>query len=249
MAKAKQDISIVITGHGEGRLSVASLRSFRIAADFARAQGYTVQEIYVLDRANVPTTQSFSHFAELAGADGLLLETDLGDQGAARNAAIKKATGVATAFLDGDDLFTDDWLVRAYEFLKDAGQNVVAHPQFNYFFEGQKSVFEHIDQDSPDFSMDVLRVVNYWDALAMAYTKLYKQFPFYDRDMKNGWAYEDWAWNCALIDAGVRHKVVPETVIFKRRRATSQTMQASTGRARMRRTPILSYSHAIYSDI
>jgi hypothetical protein len=149
-----------------------------------------------------------------------------------------------TAFLDADDLWMSDWLTRAWVFLEETGPNVVAHPAYNYFFEGQATIFRHIDQDSSEYRPDMLRLFNYWDALAMAETSLYRQFPFPKRDMADGWAYEDWYWNCVTVDAGIRHKVVPDTVIFKRRRANSQTVNASIGQARVRRNPLTYYGNS-----
>ncbi len=241
-----RDITTILTAHREGRLAVATLRSVRRAVDRARAEGLTVQEIYVLDRADDVTRSVIGAAATQAGADALLLETELGDQGAARNHAIGHARGARTAFQDGDDLWTSDWLARAWAFLDQAGPDVVAHPAFNYFFEGQATLFRHADQDGPEFRPDGLRLFNYWDALAMCDTELYRRFPFPARDIVNGWAYEDWAWNCLTVDAGIRHKVVPDTVLFKRRRAGSQTMTASGSRARMRRNPMMSYGHACF---
>ncbi|UWQ93514.1 glycosyltransferase family 2 protein (plasmid) [Rhodobacteraceae bacterium M382] len=243
------DITTILTGHREGRLSVATLRSIRAAVSKARAAGLSVQEIYVLDRANEITTSVFRAAAEEAGEHALLLETDLGDQGAARNHAITQARGKRTAFQDGDDLWTSDWLVQAWTFLEEVGPDVVAHPAYNYFFEGQATIFRQIDQDSDEYRPDMLRLFNYWDALAMCDTELYRRFPFPKRDMANGWAYEDWGWNCITVDAGIRHKIVPDTTIFKRRRAGSQTMNASTGKARMRRNALMSYGNPNYAGL
>ena len=237
------DITCVVTGHGEGRQAVPTLRSMERAAKRAEQDGLSIQMIFVLDRANEATRAAFKDFAHLAE----IIETDLGDQGKARNAAVERATGNRVAFLDGDDLWSEGWLVEAYRFLDNLGPKVVAHPEFNYFFEGQATIFRHIDQDDPAFSLDLLRLANFWDALAMADRQAYVDFPFYDRDIPNGWAYEDWYWNCETVAAGYRHKIVPDTVLFKRRRKNSQTIKASTNKSRIPRVEFADYGHEIYS--
>lgn len=239
------DLSAIISGHREGRLSVASLRSFDAAVDHARAAGFTVQKVFLLDRPNQLTRSIFDAHAD---ADTLRIETDFGDQGAARNAAAEAASGQLVAFLDGDDLWAAEWLTRAIRFLAEQPEDVqsIAHPEFNYFFEGQATIFRQIDQDHPDFDLDMMRLRNYWDALSVCARDLYLRFPFPPRDIAGGWAYEDWQWNAETLAAGVRHRVVPDTVLFKRRREQSQTIEAAANRSLHRRTDLADYSNPIY---
>ncbi|MFC4352552.1 glycosyltransferase [Fodinicurvata halophila] len=240
------DISAILCGHREGRVSVASLRSFDTAIAAARNRGLTVQPVLVLDR---PDTITEKVFAAHSTSTTLWIEVDVGDQGKARNEAIKQAAGKHVAILDGDDLWQESWLWRAYNFLAQFNnKSVIAHPEYNYFFEGQATIFRHIDQESEDFNIDLLRVTNYWDALAMAPRSVHINYPYADRDMENGWAYEDWQWNIETLINGIVHKVVPNTVLFKRRQKNSQTIRASSSKARIRNTGFESYSHSIYEE-
>jgi hypothetical protein len=239
------DITCVITGHREGRLAVASLRSFVAAAEACRQAGLAVQCILVLDRPNNLTREIFAAFCE-GGGD--IVEVDFGDQGRARNVAVERAEGEYIAFLDADDIWAGDWLLKAHSFLKERGGKVIAHPEFNYFFEGLASIFCHIDQEDERFDMDLLRIVNFWDALCMCPTDAYRDHPFGIRAIADGWAYEDWHWNCETIAAGYVHKVVPDTVLFKRRQASSQTIRAAANQSRIRKSAMASYSWPGYPD-
>lgn len=240
-----EDISAIITGHREGRICVASLRSFRRTVEYARNNGLKVQQIFVLDNANELTKSLFANFA---GNDNLLIETNYGDQGAARNEAIAKSNGNYIAFLDGDDIWQIEWLVMAYIFLQNTNPVFqVAHPEFNYFFEEQASIFCQRDQNSPGFDVDAFRHINFWDALSFCHRSILERFPYAKREMDLGWAYEDWRWNIETLLSGVVHRIVPDTVIFKRRRKMSQTIKASTSKARFRKLSFLSYSHPVYS--
>lgn len=238
------DITCVITGHREGRISVASLRSFQIAVSFARSKGYSIETIFCLDR---PDDLTHRIFEEWCGADGLLQIYDFGDQGKVRNEAVTKAKGHYTAFLDADDLWTEDWLVRALVFLADLPDTHIAHPAYNYFFEKQATIFCHVDQESPEFRMDLLRAANYWDALCVCPTVIYREHPFSDRDIANGWAYEDWLWNADTVQSGKIHKVVPDTVIFKRRQKASQTIRAGENKSMIHVNAFSRYDNPMFS--
>lgn len=237
------DLTCIITGHREGHLAFPSLRSFRRAVDTARAAGFNCQTIYVLDRPNELTERLFRNSAD---KETTLSVVDFGDQGAARNFAIDRAEGHYSAFLDADDLWTSDWLVKALVFLKDQPDTHIGHPAYNYFFENQASIFTHVDQESEVYRPDLLRVGNYWDALCLCPTEIHREFPFYPRDIANGWAYEDWFWNCATVAAGKVHKVVPDTVLFKRRQKASQTIRASENKSMIRRNGLSRYDHPTY---
>lgn len=237
------DITCIITGHREGRLAVPSLRSFVIATAFAEARGYRVQRLFYLDRPNEKTRALFGEYCR---EEDQLVVVDFGDQGHVRNDAVTRAEGRYTAFLDGDDLWSEDWLVQALEFLSDLPDTHIAHPAYNYFFEEQATIFCQVDQEAPEFRPTLLRVANYWDALCVCPTAIYREFPFYTRDIANGWAYEDWYWNCETVAAGKVHKVVPDSILFKRRRKASQTMQASKNKSMIRPNPMSRYDSDLY---
>lgn len=239
------DLTCIITGHREGRLAIPSLRSFWAAIETARTAGYEVEAIFCLDRPDALTTKIFTHYL---GDAGEIREFDFGDQGKVRNAAAAEAKGHYTSFLDADDLWSADWLVQGLEFLKDKPDTHIAHPAFNYFFEKQATIFTHVDQESPEFRLDLLRVANYWDALCVCPTQIYREIPFCDRDIAGGYAYEDWLWNCNTVEAGKIHKVVPGSVLFKRRQKASQTIRASENKSMVHNHPLCDYDHPLYDQ-
>ncbi|WP_368188442.1 glycosyltransferase family A protein [Aestuariibius sp. HNIBRBA575] len=242
------DLTCIITGHREGRLAVPSLRSFWAAIHAARAAGYSVEARLCLDRPDALTTKVFQSYRFDAPEIAMF---EFADQGKVRNAAIgtegQGANGTYAAFLDADDLWSEDWLVQALDFLKDKPDTHIAHPAYNYFFEKQATIFKHVDQEDPEFRLDLLRVANYWDALCVCPTAIYRAHPFCDRDIAGGYAYEDWVWNCETVAGGMIHKVVPDSVLFKRRQESSQTMKASANKSLGRRHPLLNYRFAGYA--
>lgn len=237
------DLTCILTGHREGRLAVPSLRSFWLAIEAARTAGFSVEVLLCLDRPDVLTERLFQSYQ----MDAVSIDIyDVEDQGMVRNSVVANAKGTYCAFLDADDLWAESWLVDALAFLKDKPASHIAHPQFNYFFEKQATIFTQIDQESPEFRLDLLRVRNYWDALCVCPTYIYREIPFSARDIAGGYAYEDWLWNCETVAAGYIHKIVPDTVLFKRRQESSQTVKASKNKSLTHRHPLLDYSHPMY---
>ncbi|MDZ7839285.1 MAG: glycosyltransferase family A protein [Gammaproteobacteria bacterium] len=188
-------------------------------------------------------------FAAYATDGTARVEVDYGDQGLARNDAVAHSTGRYIAMLDGDDLWQRNWLVLAWQFIDQNGDDRLSRSsRVQLFFEGQANYFRQIDQDSPDFDIDVLRLRNYWDALSMCHRGIHETFPYAKRDIRAGWAHEDWQWNVSTIANGIRHKIVPNTVVFKRRQKASQNIRASYNKSRIRRSELASYSHPLYKN-
>jgi len=213
------DVSVVLTAHREGVLAGATARSARDAIAHAAASGLTSEVVLVLDRASQVTA------AVLEGAFRDLplqvIRTDEGDPGQARNHGILSARGTFASFLDGDDLWSENWLTEAHGFVT-SRSNCVAHSACNMVFGNEKNIWWHIDSEGAFFDPDYLSWANYWDAMSFASTELYRAFPFRKNDLKLGFGHEDWYWNAATLDAGHPHKPVPGTMHFKRRRTGSQ---------------------------
>lgn len=239
--KELSDISVtaILTAHGEGALASVSYKSMLEACSYAEANGLEVEKIVVLDKADTYTQAVLNDLDE----DIVVLETDFGDQGLVRNLAVEKANGDYIAFIDGDDLWSENWLLDAALFLKDKPESTIAHPEFNWFFQGVSSVLITIDQEDPLFSEDFLRFGNYWDAMSMTHRNTHLQHPYCLRKIKEGFAFEDWHWNCQTYESGCLHKIVDDTIHFKRRRKNSQTLEASGTKSLMPTTGLTAYSY------
>jgi len=107
-----------------------------------------------------------------------------------------------------------------------AGERIIVHPELCWFFEGSQNVMVNTPQDSPLFDPAFFYFANYYDALCMAPRAAHLQFPYSRRDIAGGYAYEDWQWNIETMARDWRHVVAKDTIIFKRRRKSSQTLRA-----------------------
>ncbi|MEZ0578846.1 glycosyltransferase [Nocardioides sp. MH1] len=232
------DVAAIITGHAEGVMAGLSFRSLLDAVEVARAGGLEVDVLVVLDN---PTEATRAVFAEAESRGATVAEVSYADQGKVRNSAVELSTADNVAFLDGDDLWSENWLAEAHR-LCVTEPAAIAHPELNWFFGGQQNLYFLPDQTDPAFDPALLRIANPWDALCMAPRRAYLEHPFTARAVSEGYAYEDWHWNLETFAAGFVHRVVPGTIHFKRRREGSQYVQARASSVLTRPSDLLDYA-------
>ncbi len=214
-------ITAVVNCHNEGRLA---WRSFLSAWEAISAVP-TADMLIVLDSPDAETKGCAEDFCTTF--DGLssrrvrILTTHHSDLGLARNSAVLAARGEYIAFLDGDDIWGNLWLVYALAYLESVPVQSIAHPQVNINFEQDQLWWEHKDSRAKDFDPSVLLVTNHWTALALAHRSVFEQHPY--TAAGNGYGFEDWEWNTRTLAAKIPHVVVPETVHFIRRSASSMS--------------------------
>jgi len=232
------DVSAVLTAHAEGTMVGVLFRGMLAAVRVAAQAGLAVEMLVVLDRPDEPTREML---AEVDTHGARLLEVSYGDQGLARNHAVRDSRGRFVAFLDGDDLCTENWLVAAHALCM-AEPRTIAHPYADWVFGDGRSLWLPADHTDPRFDPATLRVTNAWDALCLAPREAYLDHPFQARDLAQGYAFEDWLWNLETIESGYVHLVVPDTIHFKRSRAGSQFRHASSSRSTTRPTAYHDYA-------
>lgn len=217
-ADAPFDITVVITAHREGLIAAQSARSAEVAVGAATARGLRVETLVVLDRADALTADVLR-----AALDdrARFLATDEGDPGGARNRGVAAATGRTVAFLDADDLWSRNWLIAGHTLIE-ARPDAIGHSACNLVFGRKRVLWWHTDSESALCDPAYLGWTNYWDALTIARTEIYRRFPFRRNDLRTGFGHEDWHWNVVTQRAGIPHKPVPGTMHFKRARGGSQ---------------------------
>ncbi|QZY28153.1 glycosyltransferase family A protein [Nocardioides coralli] len=229
------DLTLVVTAHDETTVCGPTMRSADIAVAAARERGYVVQAVIALDAPTDATSRYFDqpHFDHWERR--VLHERDLGR---VRNAVLADVDGRHVAFLDADDLFSENWLaegVAALDAAAEEGRRAIAHPELNVIFDGRQAVRLNIAQDSLLFTPHYLYVRHYYDSLCLAPRAAHLEIPYVSRDIPNGLSFQDYQFTIETMAAGWEHLVVPDTIIFKRRRDFSLVTE-SNGRSSLVRS-------------
>ena len=212
MSLRQAEIAAVVNLHREGDAAIPSLVSAWRAAEHARASGISVQLAIVLDTPDAETVAIANAWSKRGAR---IIPIEVGDLGAARNAAVRALDSEWVAFLDGDDLWGESWLTRAFtaaNAVTDPTPLDVWHPQVNVMFGGSQSLLHHQDSTDPSFSLARLRLHNTWTALSFVRREHLEETPYPPNRIAEGFGYEDWSWNIEVLRRGGRHRIVPESV-------------------------------------
>lgn len=231
------DLTLIVTAHDETLVSGPTMRSADLAVAAARARGYTVQQVIALDAATEETTAyfhqpRFDHWERRTMTEG--------DLGRVRNALVPDTDGDFIAFLDADDLFSENWLAEGLATViagRDRGERLIAHPELNVLFDRNHAVTRNIDQDSRLFTPYYFYARNYYDSLCLTPREAHLEVPYVHRDLHNGLSFQDFQFSIETMGRGWKHVVVKDTIIFKRRRDFSLVVQSSARRSVVRSLP------------
>jgi hypothetical protein len=155
---------------------------------------------------------------------------------------VPRTQGRYIAFLDADDLFSENWLAAGVAVLERAEEDddpIIAHPELNVIFDGPMALNQLVDQDSPFFTPHFLYVRNAYDSLCLTPRAAHLEVPYVERDIPNGLSFQDWQFAIETMSRGWRHVVVPDTIIFKRRRDFSLMVESRTRQSMVRSLPEL----------
>lgn len=229
------DLCVIVTVHSETIVGGPTMRAADAAIEAAIAAGFAVQRMIALDNATPETT---AYFTQTAFDHWQRVTLEEGDLGRARNAIVREhTTAEAIAFLDADDLFSENWLAKGMARLRAAqaqGQRVIVHPEINWLFDGAASVYWNPEQDDPLFTPYYLYIMNYYDSLCLCPRAAHLEVPYVHRDIPAGLSFQDWQFSIETMAAGWRHAVASDTIIFKRRRDNSLVTESQGRRAIIR---------------
>lgn len=236
---AQPDVTVVVTAHQETVVCGPTMRAAELAIAAARDRGFVVEAIVALD---CPSDATREYFAQERLDSWVHLELDEGDLGRTRNAVVPQTNGRYLAFLDADDLFSENWLAEGVAVLDAAraeGRRIIAHPELNIMFDGGHSVLVRIEQQSPLFAPHFAYLRSYYDSMCLTPREAHLDFPYSARDLPNGLSFQDWQFTIETMTDGWEHVVVPDTIIFKRRRDDSLVMESRARRSIVRKLPAM----------
>lgn len=212
-------VSAVVTFHRERELAGPTLHAIERMRRYAEARGLQVHLVMTLDGGDPETERAIMSHPMLRDGD-VLHRVEMFDLSLCRNYAIERARGEFVAILDGDDLFSENWLATAVAAIARHGPLTIVHPQLMIAFGTWQAYWEQIDQTDARFLPETLVSLNHWNACTVARREAFVQCPYvYARVGETGFGFEDWHWNCETIAHGYIHRLAPHTFRLERRKA------------------------------
>lgn len=234
-------LTVALTAHGERHVAGPMLHSVRRAIDNLKRNRTeaTIEVLLGFDTPSPDCVRFFENAIPNQFPECRMLHFAFRDQGQTRNALAAEARGRFLAFVDADDLISENWLDAAVGLLETAQGDSIVHPEVNWQFDGVQRIYSNPAQDDPLFSPYVMAIANYYDAMCVAPTRLWQALPYASRDLAAGFALEDYQWFVEATALGWKHLLASDTIVFKRRRDRSQHSDSRQARALIRAIPAL----------
>jgi hypothetical protein len=223
------DLTVAVTAHAETVVAGPPMRSAEMAIRAAEAQGLRVERLIGLD---TPSNDCRGFFYQPLFKSWSIVEFQFSNLSNTRNALAKVANGRWIAFLDADDLFSENWLAVGARLLAQAhkvNDKIIVHPELSWVFDKQALIFVKPDQNDPCFIPQYFYFRNYYDAPSLSPLAAHLETPYAPIDLSSGFGFEDWQWNIETMAAGWRHVVAENTVVFIRRRERSICTETEEG--------------------
>lgn len=219
----KYDVTVNITAHKETYYLFRTLKSILAMLELAKAEKITTIVQIHLDNADPVTEKIANDFAK-ENKDCVIYANHFGDASASRNFLIDKTSSKYILFVDGDDLFTENFICEAFKVAEQFGHPCIVSAEdiikFGdavdpYIFRVESTV------DKPGIK-SALFEMNLYISQNLVTTEIFKACK-YEPNMGN-YGFEDWHWNTKAIYEGYEFLVAKDTVFFYRQKPHSRSL-------------------------
>lgn len=222
----KYDASIVLNLHREGPFLKRTLISLDQAVKLARDEGHSIELVAVLDRADELTRKVMQEYDCSTYSASKIIEVDNGSLGLSRNDGIEASDGEYIYTADGDDLISENYFIDFMNFYKENKLECAYFPEYVFAF-GDDYFYTHYND---------LEIVTPYSFINMhpfisricAHNSIFDLVKYQDTKLKEGYAYEDWLFNCDIVANNINIKIVPNTALFYRQRSGSLLRQSNS---------------------
>jgi len=210
--------SIVLPVHNEGHILLKTLKSLSEAALFAANDD--IELVIVRDNADERTKSVADYYDYSAFRSVNIIDVNFESVGLARNAGVRAAGGDFIFFLDGDDLVSYNYFAEMITVRdKENDKKKIYFPELYCEFGCLEQIVRFYGSDTISPLMMFSRHV--WGSTIAAYRESLLKVPVQDIPISSGYAYEDYNHNLDLLAHGYKFKIVPNTVMFYRKRQGS----------------------------
>ena len=224
------DFSAIITAHNEGLLAHKTMRSVLAGLKKITEAKYTYEIIIHIDNGDKTTRDYFSRYKK--DKDVKIFENSFGDTGSSRNFAVEKSSGKYIAFLDADDLMSDNWFVNAIKELEKAEVETVVYPEavLTFGLDLKNNVLS-IQKPSYGKEKDTILMLgeNRWCSVVMGKRETFQKIPY--KKLGLGYSHEDYVFNIEIIENNINQVIAKDTVLFYRRSEKSRLSSSNQNHA------------------
>ena len=215
----RYDLTVAITAHNEGLVAHKTMRSILEATKRLEEKNISFEILVHIDNGNQETLDYFDTYKN--NSNVLIFKNKFGDLGSSRNFLVQKASGEYISFLDADDLVSDNWLLIAYQTIKESPFEIVIHPEAVLNFGLNVPSVLTIQKESRDKDNDTVVMIgeNRWCSVVMGKKETFLRVPYHK--LGDGYGYEDYIFNAETLKLKISHKIAKETVLFYRRSGSS----------------------------
>lgn len=235
------DLSIIITAHKEGIIAHKTMLSVFNAIEKIEEAKFTYEIIVHIDNGDVATKDYYSRY--LKDKRVRIFENNFGDLGTSRSFSSLQARGDFVAFLDGDDLISDNWLVESIKCLKNTKEEVIVHPEavLNFGYQANYVLAIQKESTTKEQTAILLAGVNPWTSTVAAKRETFEKYPY--EKMGKGFGYEDYKFNIDTIAGGVKHIIAKDTVFFYRRSGQSMLNSYNSEKRTIPYSPLFDFDY------
>jgi glycosyltransferase involved in cell wall biosynthesis len=216
-------VTFNVTAHEEGYYLYRTLRSIELNQKKALEIGiYSIVNIN-LDNADNITISVAERF--INNKDGYkLYRNNYGDISSSRNFLIEMTKTKYIIFVDGDDIFSENFLCESYIVAENYGKACVVsaedivkfgHSVDNVIFQPESTLL------NPNIKSAIFEN-NLYVSQNLVSTKIYKKIKY--EVLGKNYGFEDWHWNTEVIAAGFEFLVAPNTVFFYRQKPEDRSL-------------------------
>jgi glycosyltransferase involved in cell wall biosynthesis len=221
--KCEYSISLNVTAHKEGYYLFRTLKSVVAMCSVAESAGISILIQIHLDKPDHLTAKIANEFIEKTENSKLYIN-HFGDPSASRNFLISKTNTKYALFVDGDDLFTENFIKSAYDTAENFKRPCVVSAEDIVKFDEsvdicvfrEESTIDNPGIKSAEFEMNLFISQNFVS------TEILHACAY--EPNKGNYGFEDWHWNTKVLSEGYEFLVAKDTVFFYRQKPAHKSV-------------------------
>lgn len=216
-------LSIIIPVNSEGRMLHATLKSVQRAASVLKGGASSAETIIVVDCADEKTKKYLKNYPQKILTTKLHIhETAFNNMAKARNFGISHAKSDAVALVEPGDLVSKWWFHDAIKVLQAAESATILHPEYQYQFGDQYTLWKVEPSHSRLFTALLLLEKECFPAAMLTTRDVAIDTPYPDGDTNN--ANLNRQWHARTLSKDIVHSTVPKTLYARCYRETGHAV-------------------------